>query len=122
MRATVFLGVMLMTVAQAGCKKSSPPPATSAPAPKAAPAPAATAPSAQEPAAAPGLLEPDKVTRMSPADVHREVKEAGAMLVCAYPDPAKFAAMKLHGAMARDSFEAKLTELPRDSRLIFYCA
>ena len=119
--------VLPLAVSLAGCRQAAPPKAATVPAsalsasPSEASSGSVSAPSAKA-AAEPAKMSPERVTRLSPAEVHRKVKASEAMLVCAYPDSAKFARMKLQGAVARSAFEAKLASLARDQEIIFYCA
>ena len=48
--------------------------------------------------------------------------ESGALLVCAYDDPAKYAQYHLSGATSLDDLRRQEASLPKDQELIFYCA
>ena len=63
-----------------------------------------------------------EVARITPLEAHTRVSEAGALLVCAYEDPAQFAENRLDGAISIHEFRARRDTLPRDQEIIFYCA
>ena len=50
------------------------------------------------------------------------VSAGTALLVCAYEDPARFAGIRLEGAISIQEFRARRASLPRDQEIIFYCA
>ena len=62
------------------------------------------------------------VPRVSAGEAHRELASGRALLVCAYDDDAKCAKMKLEGATTLTDLQARAATLPKDTRLIFYCA
>lgn len=62
-----------------------------------------------------------EVERISVADTRRKVQARQALLVCAYPDEAKFNAARLEGAMSLASFEARAASLPKGQEIVFYC-
>lgn len=119
MKSVIWGAALLMAAAAPGCKKDTPAPATAASAPtaKAAPKPAPA-----DETTRPAELTPDQVVRVPPREARRKSLQAGAMLVCAYGDPDKFARVELSGAISRAAFEAKVKELPQDQELIFYCS
>ena len=61
------------------------------------------------------------IERISVVDA-RSVQGKQALLVCAYPDEAKFRAARLDGAISLASFEARAACLPKGQEIIFYCA
>ena len=63
-----------------------------------------------------------EVARITPQEAHTRVNEAGALLVCAYEDPARFAENHLEGAISIHEFRVRRDTLPRDQEIIFYCA
>jgi len=63
-----------------------------------------------------------EVARITPQEAYARVSEAGALLVCAYEDPARFAENRLDGAISIHAFRARRDTLPRDQEIIFYCA
>ena len=63
-----------------------------------------------------------KVARITPQEAHPRVVAGQALLVCAYEDPARFARIRLEGAISIQEFRARRASLPRDQEIIFYCA
>ena len=63
-----------------------------------------------------------EIERISVADARNKVQGKQALLVCAYPDEAKFRAARLDGAISLASFEARTASLPKGQEIIFYCA
>jgi rhodanese-related sulfurtransferase len=63
-----------------------------------------------------------KVARITPQEAHARVIAGQALLVCAYDDPARFAEVRLEGAISIQEFRARRASLPRDQEIIFYCA
>ena len=61
------------------------------------------------------------VARITPQDAHARVSAGQALLVCAYEDPARFAELRLEGAISIQEFRARRRTLPRDREIIFYC-
>ena len=65
------------------------------------------------------MVEPIRIT---PEETRQKVTAGTALLVCAYEDDERCRQMHLQGAMLLTEFKAKLTELPKDQEIIFYCA
>ena len=63
-----------------------------------------------------------KVARIKPQEAHARVSAGQALLVCAYEDPARFAELRLEGAISIQEFRSRRAALPRDQEIIFYCA
>jgi rhodanese-related sulfurtransferase len=63
-----------------------------------------------------------KVVRITPQEAHARVSAGQALLVCAYEDPARFAELRLEGAISIQEFRSRRATLPRDQEIIFYCA
>lgn len=59
--------------------------------------------------------------RIDPEQAHQAV-EAGALLVCAYDDDEKCRQNLLEGAIPLSQFLSLEPSLPRNQRVIFYCA
>jgi len=55
-------------------------------------------------------------------DQAREKVRAGALLVCAYEDDAKWEEAKLEGSIPLSQFRARAGTLPKSQEVIFYCA
>ena len=64
----------------------------------------------------------NEVARITAREAHSRVSEGKALLVCAYEDPARFAEIRLEGAISIQEFRARRAGLPRDQEIIFYCA
>ncbi len=60
--------------------------------------------------------------RISPQTAREEVTSGLALLVCAYGDEKKFNANHLDGAISFADFRIRLSYLPKDQKIIFYCA
>ena len=65
------------------------------------------------------MIEP---TRIPPQTVREQTTSGQALLVCAYDDENKFKANHLDGAISFAEFKSKMPTLPKDQRIIFYCA
>lgn len=65
------------------------------------------------------MTEPERVT---PAEIFDKVKAGTALLVCAYDSEDKFKALHLDGAISLSEFKSRLSSLPKDQEIIFYCA
>ena len=63
-----------------------------------------------------------EVSRITPQEAHPRVIAGKALLVCAYEDPARFAEIRLEGAISIQEFRARRSALPRDQEIIFYCS
>jgi hypothetical protein len=62
-----------------------------------------------------------EIERISVADARSKVQGKQALLVCAYPDKAKFNAARLDGAISLAGFEARAATLPKSQEIIFCC-
>jgi rhodanese-related sulfurtransferase len=60
--------------------------------------------------------------RISPQEVRQKVTSGSALLVCAYDDEEKCKQLHLEGAIPLREFQSKLSALPKDQEIIFYCA
>jgi hypothetical protein len=63
------------------------------------------------------MMEPKRIT---PEEVHGQVKSGKTLLVCAYEDEAKFKKMQLEGAISLGGFVSRLPELANDQEIVFY--
>ena len=63
-----------------------------------------------------------EAARITPQEAHSRVSAGRALLVCAYEDPARFAELRLEGAISIQEFRARRPTLPRDQEIIFYCS
>jgi hypothetical protein len=62
-----------------------------------------------------------EIERIGVADARRKILAKQALLVCAYPEEAKFNAARLEGAISLGSFEGRVASLPKGQEIIFYC-
>jgi hypothetical protein len=62
------------------------------------------------------------IRRIAPEDVRSEVGSGDALLICAYDDQDKCGKYHLTHAVALDELQVHLSTLPKDRKLIFYCA
>ncbi len=62
------------------------------------------------------------VERITAEEARRQVASNGALLVCAYEDQETWNRMKLAGSMPLGSFQSRLSSVPQDQEIIFYCA
>lgn len=62
------------------------------------------------------------VERISVDEARRRVTEGNALLVCAYEDPARCSRIRLQGSITMRELQARLSSLPKDQPIVFYCA
>jgi rhodanese-related sulfurtransferase len=62
------------------------------------------------------------VQRISVEEARRKVKANEALLVCAYDDAEKYKKLNLEGSISFSSFQSRLSSLPKNKEIIFYCA
>jgi len=60
--------------------------------------------------------------RVSSHDIREEVVSGNALLVCAYDDDSKFKNYNLEGAIPLSEFKARVLDLKKDKKIVFYCA
>jgi hypothetical protein len=60
--------------------------------------------------------------RIGPEEAYRKVKSGEAILVCAYDDEATFEKMHLDMALSLGEFQKRLSGIPKEQEIIFYCA
>jgi hypothetical protein len=60
--------------------------------------------------------------RILPQTAREQTTTGLALLVCAYEDEKKFNANHLEGAISFADFKTRLSSLPKDQKIIFYCA
>jgi hypothetical protein len=63
-----------------------------------------------------------KARRISASDAHEAASRGDAILVCAYDDEAKCDRVRLQGALTMTELRTQQGTLPKDARLLFYCA
>lgn len=61
------------------------------------------------------------VTRIDAGKAHADL-ESGALLVCAYDEPAKWTKYRLDGAISLQELQQREQSLGKKHPLIFYCA
>jgi hypothetical protein len=62
------------------------------------------------------------ILRVSPEEVYPRVKSGDSLLVCAYDSEETFLTMRLEGAISLKEFKNKVSVLPKNQEIIFYCA
>jgi len=62
------------------------------------------------------------VALITPKDARARMKAGEALLVCAYSEEWTFEKMRLEGAVSLKTFEKRLSSVPKDQEIIFYCA
>jgi len=60
--------------------------------------------------------------RLPPEKVREKVQSGSTLLVCAYDDEEKFKRLQLENAISLGDFSSKVTSLPKEQEIIFYCA
>lgn len=63
----------------------------------------------------------EDIERISPEMTYEKVTAGDALLVCSYSD-GKCKDMLVKGALLRGELESRLSTLPMDQEIIFYCA
>ena len=64
----------------------------------------------------------EKNFRVSPEEIYPGVKSGASVLVCAYDSEETCRSMQLEGAISLNEFTARVSQLPKDQEIIFYCA
>ncbi len=59
--------------------------------------------------------------RVLPEEIKSKVTSGSALLVCAYEDEEKCRKLKLEGSISLSEFKSRLSYLPKDQEIIFYC-
>jgi hypothetical protein len=59
---------------------------------------------------------------VSAAEAHEKTASGKALLVCAYADEEACRKMQLEGSISLVEFESRLSTLPVDQEIVFYCA
>lgn len=62
------------------------------------------------------------IERIGVEEARRKVKSNQALLVCAYEDPEKYKKVNLEGSISFTTFQSRLSSLPKNKEIIFYCA
>ena len=63
-----------------------------------------------------------EIMRVAPKEIYPRVKSGASLLVCAYDSEENFRSMILEGAISLNEFKARVSQLPKDQEIIFYCA
>ncbi|OLC36238.1 MAG: ArsR family transcriptional regulator [Candidatus Rokubacteria bacterium 13_1_40CM_4_69_5] len=63
-----------------------------------------------------------EVERISVQEARRKATANQALLVCAYEDEAKYSKIRLGGSISFATFQSRLSSLPKNKEIIFYCA
>jgi rhodanese-related sulfurtransferase len=62
------------------------------------------------------------INRVTPEDIYPRVKSGDTVLVCAYDNEETFRGMRLEGAISLQEFKSRVSGLPKDQEIVFYCA
>ena len=62
------------------------------------------------------------ILRVTSEEIRPRVTAGKALLVCAYDDEDAFRSMRLEGAISLKDLDARLSALPREQEIVFYCA
>ena len=62
------------------------------------------------------------IKRTPPEEAFEEVSAQEALVVCAYEDEEKCHAHHIAGSLTLEDLERMLPSVPRDKKIIFYCA
>jgi hypothetical protein len=62
------------------------------------------------------------INRVTPEDIYPRVKSGDTVLVCAYDNEETFRGMRLEGAMSLQEFKSRVSALPKDQEIVFFCA
>lgn len=60
--------------------------------------------------------------RIKVDEARRKVQAGEALFVCAYDSDEKYNAMKLEGAISLSELNSRLSSIPKEKEIIFYCA
>jgi hypothetical protein len=60
--------------------------------------------------------------RISPEEARRKIQSGEAILVCAYEDEEKCKKMMLESSISLKEMESKISSIPKEKEIIFYCA
>jgi hypothetical protein len=63
-----------------------------------------------------------EVARIGVKDAYQHVLAGQAFLVCAYEDEVKCHQIALKGSIPLTQFTSRVSSLPKDQEIIFYCA
>lgn len=62
------------------------------------------------------------ILRVSPEEIYPRVRTGDSLLVCAYDSEETFRSMRLEGAVSLNDFKSRVSQLPKDKEIVFYCA
>jgi rhodanese-related sulfurtransferase len=60
--------------------------------------------------------------RVSPEEIYPKVKSGASLLVCAYDSKETCRSMRLEGSINLSEFKDRVSQLPKDQDIVFYCA
>jgi len=63
-----------------------------------------------------------EIARISPDGARQKVLSGVALLVCVYDNQEKFEKNHLEGAISLTEFKSRVSSLPKDHEIVFYCA
>jgi len=59
--------------------------------------------------------------RIKPQEARSKVQAGQALLVCGYDSEEMCSGMRLEGAITMGELSSRLSELPKDKEIVFYC-
>ena len=62
------------------------------------------------------------ILRVSSEEIYPRVKTGDSLLVCAYDSDETFRSMRLEGAVSLNDFKGRVSQLPKEKEIVFYCA
>ncbi len=62
------------------------------------------------------------ILRVSPEEIYPRVKSGASLLVCAYDSDETYRSMRLEGSISLTDFKARVSQIPADQEIVFYCA
>jgi hypothetical protein len=63
-----------------------------------------------------------EIVCVSPEEIHSWVKSGASLLVCAYDSEETFRSMRLEGGISLNDLRSRISQVPKDQEIIFYCA
>jgi hypothetical protein len=60
--------------------------------------------------------------RVSPEEIYPRVKSGASLLVCAYDSEETCGSMRLEGSIFLNDLKSRISQVPKDQEIIFYCA
>ena len=64
----------------------------------------------------------NEILRVPPEEIYPRVKSGGSLLVCAYDNDETCGSMRLEGSIFLNNLKSRISQVPKDQEIIFYCA